>query len=86
MLNNHCTTQKVSKIFGYYLKNSIFALFKYKSNKMKEKRSITLKVTESEEELIKAIRNYCDSYPNGHPDLLIFAQDIFDRMTLMPKE
>ncbi len=61
-------------------------MFKYKSNKMKEKRSITLKVTESEEELIKAIRNYCDSYPNGHPDLLIFAQDIFDRMTLMPKE
>lgn len=53
---------------------------------MKEKRDITLKVTESEEELIKAIRNYCDSYPNGHPELLMFAQDIFDRMTMMPKD
>lgn len=53
---------------------------------MKVKRDITLKVTEEEEELIKAIRNYCDSYPNGYPELLAFAQDIFDRMTYMPKD
>lgn len=53
---------------------------------MKEKRNINLKVTESEEELILAIRNYCESFPNGHPDLLIYAQEMFDRMTMMPKD
>lgn len=44
-----------------------------------------MKVSSDEEELIKAIRNYCDSYPNGYPELLDYAQDIFDRMTDMPK-
>lgn len=43
-------------------------------------------VTLDEQELIMAIRNYCSSYPNGYPRLLEFAQDIFDRMTDMPKE
>lgn len=52
---------------------------------MKQKRDITMKVTSDEEDLIKAIRNYCDSYPNGYPELLDYAQDIFDRMTDMPK-
>lgn len=52
---------------------------------MKQKKDITMKVTSDEEELIKAIRNYCDSYPNGFPELLDYAQDIFDRMTFMPK-
>ncbi len=52
---------------------------------MKQKREITMKVTPDEEDLIKAIRNYCDSYPNGYPELLDYAQDIFDRMTDMPK-
>ncbi|MDD7318537.1 MAG: hypothetical protein SOZ80_06150 [Prevotella sp.] len=31
-------------------------------------------------------KEYCNSYPNGYPDLLDYAQDIFDRMTDMPKE
>lgn len=52
---------------------------------MKQKREITMKVTPDEEDLIKAIRNYCDSYPNGYPELLDYAQDIFERMTDMPK-
>ncbi len=52
---------------------------------MKTKREITMKVTDEEEELIMAIRNYCDSYPDGYPELLEYAQDIFDRMTDMPK-
>jgi hypothetical protein len=52
---------------------------------MKTKREITIKVTSEEEELIKAIRNYCGSYPNGYPGLLEYAQDLFDRMTDMPK-
>lgn len=52
---------------------------------MKKRKEITMKVTDEEEELIRAIRNYCDSYPNGYPELLEYAQDIFDRMTDMPK-
>lgn len=51
---------------------------------MKEKRDITIKVSASEEDLINAIRNYRDSYPNGYPQLLEYAQDIFDRLTDMP--
>jgi len=49
------------------------------------KREISMKVTSDKEELITAIRNYCDSYPNGYPELLDYAQDILDRITDMPK-
>lgn len=52
---------------------------------MKKKRDITMRVTDEEEELIKAIRNYCDSYPNGYPELLEYAQDLFNKITDMPK-
>lgn len=52
---------------------------------MKQERDISMKVSSDEEDLIKAIRNYCDSYPNGYPELLDYAQDIFDKMTDMPK-
>ena len=51
---------------------------------MKEEM-IVMKVTQEEKDLIESIRNYCNSYPNGYPYLLIAAQDIFDRLTLMPK-
>ena len=37
-------------------------------------------------ELIESIRNYCNSYPNGYPQLLEYAQDLFDRITDMPKD
>lgn len=52
---------------------------------MKEKM-ITMQVTQEEEELIAAIRNYCNSYPNGYPELLDHAEDIFQRMVDMPKD
>ena len=52
---------------------------------MKQEK-IKMEVTSEEHDLIQAIRNYCDSYPNGYPQLLIYAQDIFDRLTDMPKE
>ena len=52
---------------------------------MKRQTDITMKVTSEEEELILAIRNYCDSYPDGYPELLDYTQDIFERMTDMPK-
>lgn len=51
---------------------------------MKEKKT-KMEVTAEEEELINAIRNYCKTYPDGYPQLLDYAQDLFDRMTDMPK-
>lgn len=51
---------------------------------MKQKK-IKMALTEDEADLISAIRDYCKSYPNGYPDLLAYAQDLFDRMTDMPK-
>lgn len=53
---------------------------------MKKQETIKMNVTPEEEELIKAIRNYCNSYPNGYPDLLDYAEDLFQRMTDMPKD
>lgn len=53
---------------------------------MKKQETVKMTITLEEQELIMAIRNYCNSYPNGYPQLLEFAQDIFDRMTDMPKE
>ena len=52
---------------------------------MKQEK-IKMEVTVEEQDLIEAIRNYCNSYPNGYPQLLEYAQDIFDRMTDMPKK
>ena len=34
-----------------------------------------------EDELIESIRAYKRSYPNGHPNLLYYAQQLFDEMT-----
>ena len=48
--------------------------------------TIKMNYMSEEEELIKAIRNYCDSYPNGYPELLDYAEDLFQRMTDMPKD
>lgn len=48
---------------------------------MKQKKEITMIVTPEEEELIKAIRNYVNSYPNGYPQLLDYAEMLFDKMT-----
>lgn len=45
----------------------------------------SMTLTTEECDLIFAIRNYCNSFPNGHPDLLIYAQDDFQSSTLMPK-
>lgn len=48
---------------------------------MKQKQDITMKVTSKEEELIKAIRNYTESYPNGYPQLLEYAERLFGELT-----
>lgn len=39
-----------------------------------------MKLTEKEEELIHAIRNYRKSYPNGYPELLEYAERLFDKL------
>ena len=38
-------------------------------------------LTKDEDELIEAIRAYKRSYPNGHPHLVYYAQQLFDEMT-----
>ena len=53
---------------------------------MEKKKLIKLEVTEEEEELIKAIRNRILSYPHGEPQLLWYAQELFDKMVDMPKD
>jgi hypothetical protein len=52
---------------------------------MNRQQKIRIEVTPEEEELIAAIRNYCKTYPDGYPELLIYAQRLFDIMTDMPK-
>ena len=67
-------------------KNSIFAVFKRNTVTMREKQKFKMELSFEEKELIESIRNYCNSYPNGYPQLLEFAQDLFDRITDMPKD
>lgn len=50
---------------------------------MKEK-TMKIEVTEIEFELLESIRNYNKSYPNGYPELLWYAQQVFDSMLRMP--
>lgn len=39
-----------------------------------------MKVSLEEEDLIMAIRNYNKSFPDGYPELLWYAQELFDNM------
>lgn len=52
---------------------------------MKQKQ-IIMAVTEEEEELLAAIRNYNKSFPDGYPELLWYAQRLFDNMLRQPYE
>ena len=52
---------------------------------MKEKQ-IIMAVSEKEEELLAAIRNYNKSFPDGYPQLLFYAQMLFDNMLRQPYE
>ncbi len=45
-----------------------------------------MEVTDDERELIESIRNYNKSFPNGYPQLLWFAQQLFDNMLRQPYE
>jgi len=41
-------------------------------------KTIRLDLSEREVDLIEAIRNYVKSYPDGYPELLDYAQRLFD--------
>lgn len=41
-------------------------------------------LTNEEEELIMAIRNYRKSYPDGYPQLLWYCQQCFDNLVDLP--
>lgn len=43
-----------------------------------------MKVAEEESELLAAIRNYNKSFSDGYPELLWFAQQLFDNMIRQP--
>ena len=61
-------------------------MFKRNTVTMREKQKFKMELSFEEKELIESIRNYCNSYPNGYPQLLEYAQDLFDRITDMPKD
>lgn len=48
------------------------------------KRTEKINLTEKEEELIRAIRNYQKSYPNGYPQMLYYIQQLVDELTDLP--
>ena len=43
-----------------------------------------VQLTSEEIDLIAAIRNYNKSYPDGYPELLWYAQQLFDNMIRQP--
>ncbi len=50
---------------------------------MKQKKDL-MELTPEERELIEAVRNYNKSYPDGYPQLLLYAQRLFDNMFRQP--
>lgn len=47
-------------------------------------KKIKAEVTEAEFELLEAIRNYNKSYPDGYPQLMWYATELFDNMLRQP--
>ena len=64
---------------------SNFAVSNKRDRIMKEKK-IIMAVSKEEEELLAAIRNYNKSFPDGYPQLLFYAQMLFDNMLRQPYE
>ena len=44
-----------------------------------------MELSEQEEELIAAIRNYRRGFPDSYPNLLYYAQQLFDELTDLPQ-
>ena len=49
--------------------------------KLKIVTNMVKEITEQENDLIEAIRNYRKSYPNGKKELLYYAQVLFEELT-----
>ncbi len=49
-----------------------------------KKETEIMEVTPEERELLEAVRNYNKSFPDGYPELLWFAQRLFDDMVRQP--
>ena len=47
--------------------------------------ALNYNLNEKEAELREAIRNYRLSYPDGYPQLLWYAQQLFDDLVDMPE-
>lgn len=45
-----------------------------------KKEKIKIEVTEVEEDLIMTLRNFRKTYPDGYPELLWYAQKLFDTL------
>lgn len=43
-----------------------------------------MRVSPKERELLEAMRNYNKSYPDGYPQLLWYAQELFDNLVRQP--
>lgn len=54
-----------------------------KTERMEEKTE-TMRVTAAERELLEAVRNYNKSYPDGYPELMWYAQQLFDNILRQP--
>lgn len=49
-----------------------------------KKETRIIEVTEEEYDLLESIRNYNKSFPDGYPELLWYAQQLFDAMLKQP--
>lgn len=49
-----------------------------------KKENLILEVTQEEADLLWSIRNYNKSFPDGYPELLWYAQQLFDNMLRQP--
>ena len=49
-----------------------------------EQKKLMMEVTPEEQDLLMAIRNYNKSFPDGYPELLWYAQELFDNMIRQP--
>ena len=43
-----------------------------------------MEVTPEEREILEAVRNYNNSCPDGYPQLLWYAQELFDNLIKQP--
>lgn len=54
------------------------------SNESMNQQTVIMEITEEESELLAAIRNYNKSFPDGYPQLLWYAQELFDNIIRQP--